>query len=89
MVRRCYTGLEIRDDKLWLHPVLPTELAHVAFTISYREQPIRLEVTATNLRLHVRAGGSKSVTVMVEGVETTLIPGEIRDFPLESAQPPA
>jgi trehalose/maltose hydrolase-like predicted phosphorylase len=87
MVRRCYTGLEIRDDKLWLHPVLPAELASVAFTINYREQPIRLEVTATNLRLHVRAGGSTSITVMVEGIETTMTPGEIRDFGLESAQP--
>jgi beta-phosphoglucomutase family hydrolase len=89
MVLRCYTGLEIRDDKLWLHPVLPAELAWATFTINYREQPIRLEVTASNLRLHVHAGGARTVTVMVEGVEATLSPGEIRDFALGSARPQA
>lgn len=89
IVRRCYTGLEIRDDKLWLHPVLPAELASVDFTINYRGQPIRLEVTATNLRLHVRAGGTTAVTVMVEGLETSLSPGEIRDFTLGSTPPQA
>jgi trehalose/maltose hydrolase-like predicted phosphorylase len=87
MVRRCYTGLEIRDDKLWLHPALPAELAGITFTINYREQPIRLEVTATNLRLHVYAGGGTSVTVMVEGVEAQLSPGEVRDFVLGSTRP--
>jgi len=87
MVRRCYTGLEIRDDRLWLHPALPAELAGITFTINYREQPIRLEVTATNLRLHVYAGGGTSVTVMVEGVEAQLSPGEVRDFVLGSTRP--
>lgn len=89
MVRRCYTGLEIRDDRLWLHPVLPVELDCINFTISYREQPIGLEVTATNLRLHVYAGGDTSVTVMVEGVEAVLSPGEIRNFSLGSTPAPA
>ena len=89
IVRRCYTGLEIRDDKLWLHPLLPAELAYIDFTINYREQPIRLEVTATNLRLHVRAGGTAAVTVMVDGVETTLAPGEVRDFTLAPPRAPA
>ena len=85
MVVRCYTGLEIREDKLWLHPVLPAELAQVVFTINYREQPIRLEVTATTLRLSLHAGGAMPITVRVEGQEVILVPGESRDFALGTA----
>jgi trehalose/maltose hydrolase-like predicted phosphorylase len=80
MVVRCYTGLEFRDNKLWLHPVLPEELTEVAFTINYREQPIRLELTATKLRLRLYAGGATPITVMVEGREVMLPPGEAREF---------
>ena len=82
MVVRCYTGLEIREDMLWLHPVLPAELARVVFTINYREQPIRLEVTATTLRLRLHAGGATPIRVRVEGRESMLAPGETRDFVL-------
>lgn len=85
MVVRCYTGLEIREDKLWLHPVLPAELAQVVFTINYREQPIRLEVTATTLSLRLHAGGATPITVRVEGQEAILVPGESRDFALGTA----
>ena len=82
MVVRCYTGLEIREDMLWLHPVLPKELAEVTFSINYREQPIRLELTPGNLRLQLREGGATPIRVRIEGSEAVLAPGQTRDFPL-------
>ena len=82
MVLRCYSGLEIRDDVLWLHPVLPAELDEVAFSINYRDQPIRLELTPATLRVRLRTGGAAPITVRVEGREARLSPGESRDFPL-------
>lgn len=88
MVVRCYTGLEFRDDKLWLHPVLPAELSEVAFTFNYREQPIRLELTATKLRLRLHSGGATPITVKVDGQEATLSPGETHDFVLGEEKPP-
>ncbi|TFB54796.1 beta-phosphoglucomutase family hydrolase [Cryobacterium tagatosivorans] len=89
MVVRCYTGLEFREDMLWLHPALPAELARVVFTINYREQPIRLEVTATTLRLRLHAGGATPIRVRVEGRESLLAPGETRDFALGAPPSPA
>jgi beta-phosphoglucomutase family hydrolase len=89
MVVRCYTGLEIRGDMLWLHPVLPAELTEIAFTINYREQPIRLELTATRLRLRLHAGGATPIRLRIEGQEATLSPGETRDFVLVPESPPA
>jgi len=89
LVMRCYTGLEIRDDMLWLHPALPTQLERIDFSISYRDQRIRLEVTAANLRLHLPAGGASSIRVRVEGREAELHPGQTRDFLLDSSAAPA
>jgi hypothetical protein len=59
----------------------------VAFGFNYREQPIRLELSATRLRL--RLDGTTPVTVMVEGVEVTLSPGESHDFALGAQAPTA
>jgi trehalose/maltose hydrolase-like predicted phosphorylase len=86
MVVRCYTGLEIRQDRLWLHPVLPPELGEVSFTIYYREQPIRLEVTRANVRLRLDPTGAAPITVVVEGVEAVLSSGDSRDFALSAAR---
>jgi beta-phosphoglucomutase family hydrolase len=84
MVVRCYAGLEIRENTLWLHPVLPTQLATVAFSINYREQPIRLELSRSTLRLRLaaRAGDGAPIRVRVEGEEALLSPGQTRDFPV-------
>lgn len=85
MVVRCYAGLEIRNDMLWLHPALPAELAEIAFTISYREQPMRIEITPTTARLHLDPLGAHPITVFVEGREARLSPGETREFPIGEA----
>ncbi|HSO91402.1 MAG TPA: glycosyl hydrolase family 65 protein [Arthrobacter sp.] len=82
MVIRCYTGLEIRNDILRIHPVLPDQLADVAFSINYREQPIRIELNKTRLRLTLRAGGANPINVIIEGHPATLSPGQTRDFPI-------
>ncbi|MFO7689587.1 MAG: beta-phosphoglucomutase family hydrolase [Cryobacterium sp.] len=76
MLVRCYTGLEIRDDRLWLHPALPAELAEVSVMIHYREQPIRLVLTHHTLRLELLPGGATPTLVRVEGQDVTLVPGQ-------------
>jgi hypothetical protein len=55
LLLRCYSGLEARDDVLWLPPALPPELSRVEFQITYRGQPVRLERTPSLLRLRLRA----------------------------------
>ncbi|HEX9227233.1 MAG TPA: glycosyl hydrolase family 65 protein, partial [Arthrobacter sp.] len=82
MVIRCYTGLEIRDDILRIHPVLPAQVSGVAFSIIYRDQPIRIELNSTSLRLALRAGGAEPINVLVEGHPASLSPGQTREFPI-------
>ena len=81
-VVRCYPGLEIRDDRLWLHPLIPPELGEVALTITYRDQPVRIEVTAMTARLCLGAGDAAPITVVLDGREAVLTPGVTREFRL-------
>ena len=82
MVVRCHPGLEIRGDRLWLHPLIPPELGEVSFTITYRDQPVRIEVTPTTARLSLSAGVAPPITVVVDGQEGVLTPGMTREFRL-------
>jgi alpha,alpha-trehalase len=43
LLQRSYTGLEVRDDVLWLDPQLPSTLRRLAFTILYRGQLLQLD----------------------------------------------
>src|SRR5690606_32161098 len=46
LVQRAYTGLEIRDDVLWLNPVLPEEMPCLNLQLRYRGHWIELNLTA-------------------------------------------
>jgi alpha,alpha-trehalase len=61
LLQRCYTGLEVRDEVLWLNPQLPTGLKRLAFTILYRGQLIELDFKG------------KSVTVASQTLEAAPI----------------
>jgi beta-phosphoglucomutase family hydrolase len=80
MVTRCYTGLELHDGMLWLHPVLPPEVEQIEFTLSFQQQLIRVTVDSDLLRLSVYPGGTAPITVMVAGKAVRLDPGETREF---------
>ncbi|MEQ9672570.1 glycosyl hydrolase family 65 protein [Coleofasciculus sp. G2-EDA-02] len=36
LMQRCYTGLDIRDQVLWLNPFLPKELSDIRLRLCYR-----------------------------------------------------
>jgi trehalose/maltose hydrolase-like predicted phosphorylase len=83
LVQRCYTGLETREDVLWLNPSLPDELAGLDFEIRYRGHwGINLHLTPGRLRVRVAADDAPPVRVAVRGQVVELVPGGTREFPL-------
>lgn len=42
LLQRCYSGLDVRGDTLWLHPQLPAELSALEFDIRYRDHWLHL-----------------------------------------------
>jgi trehalose/maltose hydrolase-like predicted phosphorylase len=77
LVLRCFAGLEIRVDVVWIHPVLPPELARADFTIVYRGQQVRIELTPRLARLRLRMCDAQPITVCVEGRRGVLHPGDV------------
>ncbi|TQO20719.1 HAD superfamily hydrolase (TIGR01509 family)/beta-phosphoglucomutase family hydrolase [Rhodoglobus vestalii] len=82
LVVRCYTGLEFRGDALWFNPVLPPELPRVHFTLVYRDQPIRVEVTAEHLRLALEPCEAAPITVRTPQDIVVLAAGDTHEFRL-------
>ncbi|SDY89686.1 Trehalose and maltose hydrolase (possible phosphorylase) [Micromonospora pattaloongensis] len=58
ILQRGYTGLDTREDMLWLNPMLPDELRSLDLDIRYRGQWINLRVDPTKLTLHAHPGGA-------------------------------
>jgi beta-phosphoglucomutase family hydrolase len=82
VVLRCFSGLETRDDVLWLHPFLPPELTRAEFQIQYRGQQVQVELTPQRVRLRLRVCAVAPITVCVEGNRATLRPGDRYEVPL-------
>jgi alpha,alpha-trehalase len=53
LVQRGYTGIETRDDVLWLNPQLPRELKRLRLKIRYHQASIQLDINHHELHIHV------------------------------------
>ena len=80
MVTRCYTGLEVKDGRLFFNPALPPELKQIDFTLKFMHQLVRITVDRQKLRLKVHEGGMAPIPITVEGIDAVLLPGEVREF---------
>ncbi len=82
LAQRCYTGLETRDDVLWLNPSLPEELDGLDFDVRYRGNwGINLHLTPDRLRVRVPVSCAAPVRIGVKGEVVELAPGSTREFP--------
>jgi trehalose/maltose hydrolase-like predicted phosphorylase len=88
LAQRCYTGLETREDVLWLNPSLPAELDGLDFDVRYRGHwGINLQLTSRLLRVRVAESTAAPIRVGVSGQVVELPPGSMREFPLDPAGP--
>jgi trehalose/maltose hydrolase-like predicted phosphorylase len=82
LVQRCYTGIEMRDEVLWLNPCLPEGLRGLAFSIRYRNHWLRLEITHDVLRVAFCKGWAKSASIGFRNVVYEFAQGDTREFSL-------
>jgi trehalose/maltose hydrolase-like predicted phosphorylase len=78
--QRCYTGLETREDTLWLAPALPPELRRVAFRIRYRGAWLALDVGRDRVQINVDDDAPGPVPLRIAGRDERLAPGTTREF---------
>lgn len=83
LLQRAYTGLEPRDDTLYLNPRLPNDLPHLRLEIRYRGQHIDIEITHHEVTLRTRPCEDAPVRVIVGDRAITLPAGSTRTVPLD------
>jgi HAD superfamily hydrolase (TIGR01509 family) len=88
IVQRCWTGLEIKDDVLWLNPELPHDIDRLDLRIRYRGHSIELLIEHRVLTVHVHGGSSALISMSVCGESINLSDGATHTFSLTDQASP-
>ena len=82
VLQRCFAGVELRDDVLWLDPFWPRSLGTLEFSILYRDHVITLSIADHTVRVSSGPGTSPPVRVGCRGRLRDLGPGQSLAFSL-------
>ncbi|BBX71359.1 trehalose-phosphatase [Mycolicibacterium psychrotolerans] len=80
LLQRCFTGLEIRRDRIVLGPLWPKALGRLEFTFRYRGHRLRLSVIGRSATLSAELGDALPVLVECRGLQQTLLAGGTVEF---------
>lgn len=75
LLQRCFTGLELRHDRIVVGPMWPEELGELAFPFRYRGHRLRLSVRGRGATLSAEPGDVPPVVVECRGTAQTLVAG--------------
>ncbi len=65
LIQRCYSGLDIRDDVLWLEPTLPDDIKTMKFHIRFRGHWIFLTIDHKKIKITFDKGWANPVKIGV------------------------
>ena len=82
VLQRCFAGLELRDEALWLNPYWPRSLGTLEFSVLYRDHMITLSIADHTVRVTSGPGGFPAVRVGCRGELCDLSPGQTLEFSL-------
>ena len=80
IMQRCYTGLEARDDILYLNPLLPKELQEITLKLHYRKQWLNIDIYPNRVIVQAQTSNAKAITMNVKGEQFKLSSGEIKEI---------
>jgi trehalose/maltose hydrolase-like predicted phosphorylase len=80
IVQRCYTGIEIRDDVLWLNPMLPNALRELELRVRYRGKWFTLRIEYSKVTVSFEEGWSGAAKVGFRNAVHTFCQGETKVF---------
>jgi alpha,alpha-trehalase len=89
VLQRCYTGLDLRGDVLWLNPRLPDPVQRLRLAVRYRGHSLGLDIGREAIRVSAERCAAASMQVGIRDRVYELAAGEIREFPLARPGPTA
>jgi trehalose/maltose hydrolase-like predicted phosphorylase len=66
ILQRCYSGLESRDDALWLNPLLPDALTLLEFDLHYRGHWLKCHLHADRFVIDALPSAASPVTIVID-----------------------
>ncbi len=75
IIQRCYTGLGVHRDVLWLNPLLPDEISSLELQVRYRSELVHVDITHSFVRVVLDPAARTTVTVGLIDTVHELAPG--------------
>jgi alpha,alpha-trehalase len=82
LIQRSYTGLEVREDGLWLNPCLPEELAQLRLRVHFRGHLLMLEFSHDKLSVTNMGDQHGPIRIGIGKQLEEVDAGQTREFPL-------
>jgi trehalose/maltose hydrolase-like predicted phosphorylase len=82
VLQRCFAGVEVRGDTLWLNPYWPAELGVLEFTMNYRGHTLTLHIAGKAARIRAGTGVQSPIRICCRDECAELRPGEVAEMPL-------
>lgn len=84
LIERCFSGLELRDNRLWFNPCLPEELSGLAFVVLYKGNWFDVHIAGKQLSLKADRYSEEAVEVCINDRQYSIAPGQTLRIPLAS-----
>jgi alpha,alpha-trehalase len=81
IVQRCYTGISMRDNILWIDPKLPEALLRLSFTLHYRDQSLHFDLNHDRAEIRARHSSAHAIKIGYNDKVFELNAGETKTFP--------
>ena len=81
LLQRCFTGLEIRANRLILNPMWPESLGALRMPIYYRGYRLHLTIVGSSAEISVDPAENPAIEIECRGRVATLTPGTSLRFP--------
>lgn len=83
IIQRCYTGLEARDNILYLNPTLPKELENIELKLQYRGLWLKIKIYHHRVVIETETSIAEAIRVNIKGEKFTIQSGDTKDIYLQ------
>jgi len=80
ILQRCYTGLEAREDVLYLSPTLPRELQGIKLKLHYRGLWLNTQIYHKRVVIETQSSNADAITMNIKGEIFRLCSGEVKEI---------
>lgn len=86
LVQRCFTGVKVANDVLWIDPKLPEELTSLELLIHFRGQSLEISIDQGKMKVRVKRSWMQTGKIGIKGQILNFKEGDVLEFSDEEAR---